>query len=41
MDDYIEEKGIQKEETKQTQSYSGQSPCMADGLANLQGGISP
>ena len=24
MDDYFEEKGIQKEETKQTQSYSGQ-----------------
>ena len=34
MDDYFEEKEIQKEETKQTQSYSGQLAGMADVLEN-------
>ena len=34
MDDYFEENGIQKEETKQTQSYSGQLAGMADGPEN-------
>ena len=34
MDDYFEEKGIQKEETKQIQSYGGQLAVMADGLEN-------
>ena len=29
MDDYFGEKGIQKEETKHTQSYSGQSAGVA------------
>ena len=37
MDDYFGEKGIQKEETKHTQSYSGQSGGVAGGLANWQG----
>ena len=37
MDDYFGEKGIQKEETKHTQSYSGQSAGVAVGLANRQG----
>ena len=34
MDDYFEEKGIQKEETKETRSYSRQLAGMADGLEN-------
>ena len=36
MDDYFEEKGIQ-EETKHTQSYSGQSDGVTGGLANWEG----
>ena len=35
MDDYFEEKGIQKEETKQPQSYGGQLAGMANGLEKL------
>ena len=31
MDDYFGEKGIQKEEIKHTQSYSGQSAGVAGG----------
>ena len=37
MDDYFGEKGIQKEETKHTQSCSGQSAHVAGRLANWQG----
>ena len=37
MDDCFWEKGIQKEENKHTQSYSGQSAGVAGGLANSQG----
>ena len=37
MDDYFGEKGIQKEETKHTQSYSGQSADVVSELANWQG----
>ena len=41
MDDYFEEKGIQKEETKHTQSFSGLSAGMPGGPAYQQGGINP